>query len=111
AGRGPTLACPQGPLLHAPDTKHRGVHGLDCLAVTQIHMHTARQAWVEASHRAHDIDALEIVGAVFLEDRRALYGILVRTRRAVHIARRAVPWCRRIRMIVGDLAIADHQVM
>src|SRR5215468_6096894 len=98
-------------MLHATDTKHRGVHGLDCLAFAQIHVHTARQAWVEASDRSHDVDSLEIVRAVFLEDRRALYGILIGSRCTVHIARSAVPWRRWIRVIVGDLTATDHHVM
>ena len=84
---------------------------LQHFAVAQVHVHAARQTWIEASHRAHDVDALEFVRAVFLEDRRVLHRILVGPGRAVDIARIRVPRRGRIGMIVGDLAIADDDVM
>ena len=74
-------------------------------------MDAAGQAGIEAAHRAHDVDALEFVRTVLLEDRRVLHRVLVRTRRAVNVARVRVPRRRRIRMVVGDLAVADDQVM
>ncbi len=60
---------------------------------------------------AHDVDALEIVRAVFLEDRRPLHGVFVRPGRSVYIAGAGVPGRGRVGMIVGDLAVANHQVM
>src|SRR5579884_157700 len=74
-------------------------------------MHATRQAGIEAAHRAHNVDALEVLRAVFLEDGRVLYGILVGARSAIDIAHAAIPWRRRIGMVVGDLAILDDHVM
>src|SRR5215813_10937614 len=74
-------------------------------------MHAARQAWIEAAHGSHDVYALEIVRPVLLEDRCALHSVFIWPRRAVEIARTGVPRRRRIRMIVGDFAVADHDVM
>ena len=53
---------------------------LSVLPVAQVHVHAARQARVEAAHRAHDVDAAEVVLAVLLEDRLALHRVLVRAR-------------------------------
>src|SRR6476646_10952629 len=74
-------------------------------------MDAARQAWVETAHCAHDVDAFELIRAVLFEDGRVLDRIFVRSRRTVDIARTAVPWRGWIRMIIGDFAVADDEVM
>src|SRR5580704_15132727 len=89
-------------------TEHRRMMRLQHFAVPQIHMHAARQTRVEATYRTHDIDSLELVRAVFLEDRGVLYRVLVRTRSAVNVARIGIPGGRRIWMVVGDLTLFDH---
>ena len=70
-----------------------------------------RAGRVEAADRAHDVDALELVRPVLLEDRRALDRVLVRPGRAVDVPRAGVPGRRRVGVIVGDLAVADHEVV
>src|ERR1700730_17602368 len=74
-------------------------------------MHAARQTRIKASHRAHDVNALEFLRPVFFEDGSVLYRILVRPRSAVNVAWIRVPGCRRVGMVVCDLALADHRVM
>ena len=74
-------------------------------------MHAARQAWVEATHGAHYVYALEVVRAVLLEDRGTLDRVLVRTRGAVGVSGGAVPRRGRVGMVVGDLAVPDHEVV
>ena len=81
-------------------------------AVAEIHVHAAWQAGIEAAHGAHDVDAFEFVsGSILFENRRVLHRVFIRPRSAVDVARIAVPRRRRIRMIVGDLAVANHHVM
>ena len=92
-------------------SEHRRMSRFQNLSVSQIHVHAARQARIEASHRAHDVDPLESFRPVFFENWRILYGVLVGSRRSVNIARTGVPGCRRIRMIIRDLPIADHNMM
>ena len=60
---------------------------LQDLAIAQVHVHAARQAGIETANRAHDVDALELVGAIFFEDRRVLNRVFVWSRRSVDI-----PW-------------------
>src|SRR5437879_1885498 len=84
---------------------------LEYLAAAQIHVHTARQARIETAHRSHNVDSLEVSRSVLFEDRCVLDGILVRTRRAVHVARASVPGSRRVRMVVGDLAVANNHMV
>src|SRR5271163_2230056 len=74
------------------DSAHPGrrVHDLAHLALA-VHVHPARQARIEAVHRAHDVDPLEVLRTVLLEDRRVLHGVLVGPRRAVYVAGVAVP--------------------
>jgi hypothetical protein len=74
-------------------------------------MYAAWQARVEAAHGAHDVDAFEILRAILFEDRRVLHGVLIGPRRAIHIAGIRIPGGRRIGVIVGDLVIADYDVM
>src|ERR1700754_3080354 len=74
-------------------------------------MHPTWQTRVETAHRAHDVDALEMLSVVLLEDRLALHRILVRPRCAVAVPWIGVPWCRRIRVVVRDLAVANYHVM
>src|ERR1700756_932401 len=81
------------------------------LALTQVHVNTARQARIEAAHRTHDVDALEILPVVLFEDRLALYGILVRAGGAVAVTRVRVPRRRRGRGGGRDLSGADHHVV
>src|SRR6202034_2337971 len=73
--------------------------------------HPTRQAWIKAPYRPHDVDALEIFRAIFLEDRRILHRVLVRTWCAIAVARICIPRGWRIRMVVGDLVILDYHVM
>ena len=84
---------------------------LELLAAAEVHVHAARQARVEAAHRAHDVDALEVLAVVLLEDRLPLHGVLVGPGRAVGVARVGVPRGRRVGVVVGDLAVADHHVV
>ena len=51
------------------DRLRRRVQHLQRLAVAEVHVHPARQARIEAAHRAHDVDALEVLPVVLLEDR------------------------------------------
>lgn len=74
-------------------------------------MYAAGQAGVEAADGAHNIDTFEFVRAILLEDGRVLHGIFVRTRRPVDISGIGIPGRRRIGMIVGDLTIANDDVM
>ena len=97
---------------HSPVTDWVGrVQLLQLLALAEVHVHAARQARVEAAHRAHDVDALEVLAVVLLEDRLALHRVLVRAGRAVAVARVGVPRRRRVRVVVGDLAVPDHHVV
>ena len=89
----------------------RGVHLFEDFAIAQIHVDAARQARIETSHGAHDVDALEIIWAVFLEDRRVLHGVFVGSRCAVDVARVGVPRRGRIRMVIGDFSAANDHVM
>ena len=52
-----------------------------------------------------------VSGAGLLEDRHPHARVLVRARRAVGVGRAAVPRRRRVRVVVGDLALADHEVV
>ena len=54
---------------------------------------------------------LNLSGPVLLEDRRVLDRVFVGAGRAVDVARVGVPRRWRIGMIVGDLALADHDVV
>src|SRR4029078_9054325 len=67
-----------------------------------------RKTRVETAHRAHDVDALEVLPVVLLEDRLALYRILVRPRCAVAVPRVGVPRGRRIRVVVGEFCVAGR---
>src|SRR5262249_8970086 len=101
-------------ILHAslPDRRLRWtVQSLQGLALPEVHVHTAGQAWIEAAHRAHDVDALEVLPRVLLEDRLTLHRILVGARCAEAVARAGVPRRRRIWVVVGDLAVPDHHVV
>src|ERR1700675_4198766 len=74
-------------------------------------MHAARQTGIEAPHRAHDVNALELLRTIFFEDRSVLHRVFIRSRSAVNVAWIRVPGGRRIGMVVGDLALANHYVM
>src|SRR3954447_6256843 len=92
-------------------TEHRRVHGADRLAGAEVHVHAARQARGEAADRAHDVDPAEVLLRGLLEDGLAGDRVLVRPRGAVGVGRAAVPRRRRIRVVVGDLAVADDEVV
>src|SRR5438874_595522 len=79
ASRGRVIVPPsrRGSLLGA---ERRHVPHLEQLAAAVVHVDAARQARVEAAHRAHDVDTLELVRPVLLEERRVLHGVLVRPR-------------------------------
>src|SRR5262249_52216507 len=66
---------------------------------------------IEAADRPQDVDAFEVVGTVLLEQRRLLDGVLVGSRRTEGISRAGIPGCRRIRVVVGNLAVANDDVM
>src|SRR5678815_5531558 len=72
-------------------TEHGRMMRLQHFAVPQIHVHTARQTRIEAPYRAHYIDSLELVRAIFLKDRSILHRILVRTWSAIDVARIGIP--------------------
>src|SRR4051794_23501179 len=92
-------------------TEHRRVHLLQRLALAEIHVHAAGQARVEAADRAHDVDAPEVLLVVLLEDRLAHHRVLVWTRSPIAVRRTAVPGSQRVRVVVRDLAVADHHVV
>src|SRR3954447_20836464 len=109
AGAWTTGSSAAGSAICGPE--HRRVHLLQGLAVAEVHVDATRQARVEAAHRAHDVNALEVVRAVLLEDGRVLDGVLVGAGRAEAVAGAAVPRRRRIRVVVGDQPILDHHVV
>src|SRR5262245_51343176 len=74
-------------------------------------MHTAGQARVEAADRAHDVNPLKFFGRVLLEDRRALYGVLIWPQCPVGDTRTGVSLCRWIGWRVGNLVAADDVVV
>src|SRR5579862_8682361 len=74
-------------------------------------MHAAWQARIEAAYCAHDVDAFELVRTVLLKQWGVLHGIFVRPRGAVNVTRVGVPARRRIRMIVGNLAVTNDHMM
>src|SRR3954465_11051562 len=84
---------------------------LEYLAIAQVHVDSAGQARVEAAHRAHNVDAPEVVGAVLLEDRGARDRVLVWPGRPVIVGGRPVPRRGWVWVVVSDLAVPDHQVM
>src|SRR2546429_4794262 len=80
----PAAGCvlPRSPASLALQRQHGGrVHPLDHLALagptSEVHVHPAGQARVEAADSPHDVDALEVVGLVLLEDRGVLHRVLV----------------------------------
>src|SRR5258708_22665246 len=81
------------------------------LSIAEVHVYSARQAGVETPHCAHDVYALEFVRAVLLEDRRVLHGILVGPRCPINVSGIRIPRCRRIPMVVRDLAVPNDDVM
>src|SRR5580700_1701038 len=93
------------------ETKHGGMMRLQHFAVPQIHVDAARQTRIETPHRTHDINSLELVRTVLLKDRGVLHRVLVWTRSAVDIAWIGIPWGRRIRVVVCDLAFFDHYMV
>src|ERR1700730_18413093 len=92
----PSSKCGAGSRLEA---KHRRMMRLQHFAVPQIHVHAARQTRIEAPHRAHDINSLELVRTVLLKDRGVLHRVLVWTRSAVDVARIGIPGGRRIGVV------------
>src|SRR6266480_4386021 len=91
-------------------SKSRRMGDVDLLAVAEIHVDPARQARVEAADGTHDVDASEMLLAVLLEDGGVLHRVLVGAGRALRVARAGVPAGRRIRVVVGDLALANDHV-
>src|SRR6266700_1460795 len=71
--------------------EHGRVGELQRLPVAEVGVDAAGQAGVEAAHRPHDVDALEVVRPVLLEDGRVLDRVLVGPGRAVDVARARVP--------------------
>ena len=85
--------------------------GLQHLSTPQVHVYAAGQAGIEAAHGPHDVDALEFLRAIFLEDRSILHRILIGSGGAVDVTRIGIPRGGRIGMVVGDLALADDNMM
>ena len=79
--------------------------------VAQVHMNSAREAGIKAANCPHDVDSFKFVRTVFFEDRCVLNRILVRTGCTVDIPRIRIPASRWIRVIIGDFAVSNHQVM
>src|SRR3984957_20705932 len=84
---------------------------LQHLSIPEVHVYAARQTRIEAAHSAHDVDSFEFVRTVLLEERRILNRIFIWSRSSIHIAWVGIPGSRRIWVVVGDLVIADHDVM
>src|SRR5580658_3068896 len=74
-------------------------------------MYAAGQARIETTDRAHNVDPLEILRTIVFKDGCVLHGIFIRARSSIDIARVRVPRRWRIRMVIRDLAFADHHVM
>src|SRR5579862_3136305 len=74
-------------------------------------MHATRQAWIEAPHRAHDVDAFKFLRPILFEDWCILHRVFVRPRSAINVAWIRIPRRWRIRMIICDLALSDDDVM
>src|SRR5437764_9272021 len=87
------------------------MNGLKQFAFAQVHVYSAGQARIEAADRTHNIDSFESVRTIILKNRRVLDAVFIGTRSAIHITGTGVPWRRRVRMVVGDLSVADHHVM
>src|SRR6202789_4544347 len=92
-------------------TKHGRMVCVQNFPVAQVHVHAAGQARIEAANGAHDIYALKFVRTVFLEDRCILYRVFVGAGRPINIPGVGVPRRGRIRVIVRDLVILDHDVV
>src|SRR5256712_7511008 len=74
-------------------------------------MNTTWQTRIKAANRSHDVDTLEGVRAILFEDWCVLYRILIGAGRAIDVSHTAVPGCRRIGMVVGDLAVLNYHMM
>ena len=83
---------------------------LQDLTAAYIHMNAARQTRIEAAHGAHDVDAFEFVRSVLFEDGCVLNRIFVRAGCSIDVARAAIPRRRRVRMVICDLAISNHDM-
>src|SRR6476661_8992479 len=79
--------------------------------ISQVHVNSTGETGIETSHRAHNINALEVFRPVFFEQWRVLNGVLVRSRCTVYISRAGIPGSWRIRMIVRYFPIAYDNVM
>src|SRR5579862_3600007 len=97
--------------LRLLQSEHRRMVRFEHLSIAEIHMYSAWQAGVKASDGSHDVDALEVLRAVFFEDGCVLYGIFVGARSSKAVTRICIPRGWGIRMIVGDLVIADPDVV
>src|SRR5262249_45112213 len=93
------------------ETEHWRVVGLENFAPADIHVHATREARIKATHGTHDVDTLELVWSVLFEDRRVLHGVFVRARRPVNITGAGIPGCRRVRVIVADLPVSNHNMV
>src|SRR5918911_1892407 len=108
----PGAAWRSNPTFSDVGVKHcRRVELVQDLALSEIHVHPARQAGVEAPNRPHDVDALEVLRLVLLEDRRVLDRVLVGAGLVVDVPDAAVPRGRRVGVVVGDLAAPDDHVV
>src|SRR2546421_5170755 len=101
-------------MAHSPAMHSRGLLSkgwqmarLEDPPVAEIHMHAARQAWIEAADGAHNVDAFKRVESIFLEQWGILDGVLEGAGGAERIAWTGIPGCRRIWMVVGDDAVAN----
>src|SRR4029078_8881771 len=72
------------------EAEHGRVVPFNHAAVPRVHVDATGQARIEAAHRPHEFDALEVLGAVLLEDGEPLDRVLVRPRLAEAVARAGV---------------------
>src|ERR1700751_4123131 len=111
-GRSPCGVYPTRPAVFLRlQAKHRRMMRLQHFSIPEVHMHAARQAWVETAHGTHDVDTLEFIGSVLFEDRRILNRIFVRPRRSVDIPWVRIPGSWRVGMIIRYFVISNHYVM
>ena len=64
-----------------------------------------------APHCAHNVDPFEFIGTVLLKMGVFCTASSYGPGRAINIARVGIPGSLRVRMVVGDLALANHDMM
>src|SRR5689334_2604255 len=92
-------------------SEHGGVVDFEGFALAQVHVDAAGETGVEAADGAHNVDAFEVLGAVLFEDGGVLDRIFVGAGGAVDVAGVGVPGRGWVGVVVGDLAVADDDVV